>query len=538
MAASSRNRALMVLGAVLIAALGLVAGLALAGDDDDTKVEADANTSSTDVSDDTTDTTDTTVAEGGATISPLPPVATDGLEGPALELATLTNQAALLTYHAVYEGEHLNEKGQTSEVKVEIWRQLPLARRDTTIAAPDGRLQTRELRLTDQLVGCVDTEAGEAEPEWMCVPSAGKGVDPAEPILGTAATGRRPGDRDGCCRRRRGGPLLHRGHPQRHGGGLLRRRRHPRVHRRGRRSARAHPGRSGGRSRHDRAPRRSDDALRRDRRLSPLFSRQSELRRKRVRLGALIAAFIIIGLVGATLAIPSDDTRNTTTETSEPADTSTTEPSTTTTVLDPSRLGPEGQEVYALVQAGRASDYYVRFDLSGANLPPSATSTSLEIWRSGPRLRQDTDLVDATGTTHGSNLGGPDGTITCRQQPGLELTCRQETTTPLPADADFLSSIMERLGGAEIVARDDTIVGVAVRCFVLDGDTEANRSEVCLSATGVPLLVEVPGLRARAEETRNDPVDPAVFVPPAPVSGESTTLSTTIDTIVTPSRTP
>jgi hypothetical protein len=71
-------------------------------------------------------------------------------------------------------------------VKVEIWRQLPLARRDTTITSPDGTLQTRELRLSDQLVGCVDTQKGDAEPEWMCVPSEGQGVDPAEPVLGTA----------------------------------------------------------------------------------------------------------------------------------------------------------------------------------------------------------------------------------------------------------------------------------------------------------------------------------------------------------------
>jgi hypothetical protein len=257
----------------------------------------------------------------------------------------------------------------------------------------------------------------------------------------------------------------------------------------------------------------------------------------RRRVAGLLAAGLVIGVVGATLALP-DDVADTTTPTTVPATTSTTAPTTTTTILDPATLNADGQELYALVQAGRASEYYVRFDLSGSSLPPSATSTSLEIWRSGPRLRQDTTLEDATGITHGINLGGPDGTITCREQPGLEVSCRQDSTTPLPPDADFLSSIMERLSGAEIVTREDSIAGVPARCFVLDGDVAANRSEVCLSATGVPLVVEVPGLRARANETTTA-VDPAVFVPPAPVSGpsETTTLSTTIDTIVTPTTT-
>jgi len=256
-------------------------------------------------------------------------------------------------------------------------------------------------------------------------------------------------------------------------------------------------------------------------------------------VAGLLAAGLIIGLVGATLAIPDDkSTTETTTPTTSSASTSTTAPSTTTTILDPATLGADGQELYALVQAGRASDYYVRFELSGTSLPPTATSTLLEIWRSGPRLRQDTTLEDATGVTHGTNLGGPDGTVTCREQPGLEMSCRQDSTVPLPPDADFLSSIMERLSGAEIAAREDTIAGVPARCFVLDGDVAASRSELCLSATGVPLVVEVPGLRARATET-SAAVDPAVFVPPAPVSGpsETTTLSTTIDTIITPSET-
>lgn len=257
----------------------------------------------------------------------------------------------------------------------------------------------------------------------------------------------------------------------------------------------------------------------------------------RNRVAGLIAVVILIGLVGATLATPNEDDSGaaTTPTTAAPTSTTTTAP-TTTTVLDPATLGADGKELYALVQAGRASQYYVRFQLSGSSLPLSATSAFLEIWRAGPQLRQDTKLEEAAGVTHGANFGGPDGTVTCQEQPGLELSCRQDSTEAVSPGDDFLSSVMDRLSGAEIVGRDDTVIGLAVRCFVLDGGNATDRSEICLTAGGVPLVVEVPGLRADALETSGT-VDPGIFVPPAPVSGpsESTTLSTTLDTTVTPS---
>ena len=191
---AARKRVLLALGGLAIALVGTVVGYAVAGGgDDDDKVRATGSEDTNSTTDDTSDATDgslDTTDEGGdggeATVASPATVPTDGLEGAALELANATNRAATLTYHAVYEGDSKNKKGDTTQVKVEVWRQLPLARRDTTITSPDGTLQTRELRLLDQLVGCVDTQKGDSEPEWMCVPSEGKGVDPAEPVLGTA----------------------------------------------------------------------------------------------------------------------------------------------------------------------------------------------------------------------------------------------------------------------------------------------------------------------------------------------------------------
>jgi hypothetical protein len=256
---------------------------------------------------------------------------------------------------------------------------------------------------------------------------------------------------------------------------------------------------------------------------------------KRRQVGGLIAAGLIIGLFAATLALPDSNTDPNTTTTVE-ADSTTTTVAPTTTVLDPANLSLAGQELYALVTAGRGSTYRVRFELTGSSLPIGATGTTLEIWRSGPQLRQDTTIEDQSGVTHGYNFGGPDGTVSCQQQPGIELTCQQSSTTPFPPENDFLSSIMGLLSEAEIVPRDDTVLDRAARCFLLDEDIEAERAEICLTPEGAPLIVEVPGLRADAVELTMT-VDPSDFTPPAPVSGQSTTLSTTIDTVITPDST-
>lgn len=242
-------------------------------------------------------------------------------------------------------------------------------------------------------------------------------------------------------------------------------------------------------------------------------------RPKRPLVPALIGVVIMLGLVGATLVTPRSSggpSTTASTTTTDPTTTTTAVP-TTTTVLDPTTLGPEGQELYQLVQTGRAGQYHVRFQLSGTSLPATATSAFLDIWRSGALVRQDTRLEETSGVTHGANIGGPDGTISCQEQPGLAMACQRLSSDPLPPEDDFLSSIMQRLSQAAIEARDDEIAATPVRCFVLDGDDTVNRSELCLTAAGVPLRVDVVGLKADALELQGE-VDPAIFEPPAPVS--------------------
>jgi hypothetical protein len=177
------KRVLVVVGVLAVAFAGLGVGLLLGGDDggtpESTKTTDATKTSGTDDSPGDTSTS-TTVQHAAPPVT----VATTGLTGDALELATAINRASGLTYHATYQGTGKDKNGSSTQVKVEIWRQLPLARRDTTIVTNDGTLHTEELRLEDRLLGCVDRNKGDTEPDFVCFPSAGKGVDPAEPVIG------------------------------------------------------------------------------------------------------------------------------------------------------------------------------------------------------------------------------------------------------------------------------------------------------------------------------------------------------------------
>lgn len=182
---SNRARVLVVIGVVAIALLGAVVGFLLANDsaDDDKAVVTDGSTTSTTAGE---GTTSTSAGAPSGDIAPPTPVPTEGLSGPALDLATAINRAMGLTYHATFEASGSSSTGGAMSSKLEMWRQDPLARRDTYIDSENGTLHTMELRLRDRLVGCTDKNKGDQEPSWICFPKPDRGADPADPVFGQA----------------------------------------------------------------------------------------------------------------------------------------------------------------------------------------------------------------------------------------------------------------------------------------------------------------------------------------------------------------
>jgi hypothetical protein len=182
---AKRTPVVAIVAAVVALIGGIVLGAVLFGGDDGDDVASDETTTT---GDDTTTTTDdeSTTTESSPTTQPTgadipPPTTIDarGLDGEALELAEMINNAYTLRYHAVYEGALQGSGGGETEVRLEIWRDPPTrARRDTDITGPQG-LVTREIRRPENVYGCLTPD----RTEYVCTRGRGS-VDPADPVFG------------------------------------------------------------------------------------------------------------------------------------------------------------------------------------------------------------------------------------------------------------------------------------------------------------------------------------------------------------------
>ena len=100
----------------------------------------------------------------------------------------------------------------------------------------------------------------------------------------------------------------------------------------------------------------------------------------RHRFAKVALALVAFGLLAGTLAFTNAND-STTASTNGSTSTTATTVAPTTTTLDPTKLPPTGQDLYALIQSSRTSEYHVRYQLSGSSVPTIATSAALEGWR-------------------------------------------------------------------------------------------------------------------------------------------------------------
>lgn len=246
-------------------------------------------------------------------------------------------------------------------------------------------------------------------------------------------------------------------------------------------------------------------------------------RQRRIRIGAIVALIALFGLLVGSLAA----TTGSSSTSSSTSTTTTTAPATTTTV-DPATLTGAARELYDRVTAGRSGTWHVQYVLTGSAVPSDATAAALEIWRAGGQLRQETRLEQPTGLTHSVDIGGPTGTVACAEKPGAPLSCQQVSVQPLGADQDVLTGILEQLGPAPVTVRDDSIAGVAARCYDIAGGGSAASgaagATVCVTAEGVPVSFTSDGLVATATLVGTD-VDPSLFSPPVPLAGTASESS-------------
>ncbi len=174
-----RRVVITVVVAVAALAAGVGIGAALFGGDDS---GGDSGATSTTTSGPGNFvTTTTTSAPVNGSVPPPPTVDEDDLEGEALALAQAINRAADLTYHAVFEGTTAGASGGgVGTLRVEVWRSPPRARRDTVLGLADQTIESVEVRLEDEVVGCVRIGA---DAPFDCRPNPDPEADPSAPLF-------------------------------------------------------------------------------------------------------------------------------------------------------------------------------------------------------------------------------------------------------------------------------------------------------------------------------------------------------------------
>lgn len=170
----------------------------------------------------------------------------------------------------------------------------------------------------------------------------------------------------------------------------------------------------------------------------------------------------------------------------------------------PVGVSPEGQELLRLLAVGRSRPLHARYSISDG--------ARLELWRSGDRYRQDTEIRGPDGVLERSvSIHRPEGDVTCRRSGDGAWTCRRAAAPPAPEAA-----VVSELEGRSVTARDASIAGAAARCFTVSGSDQS--AELCLDSRGTLLVLATGDARLELEDA-DESVAPRVFEPPAPVSG-------------------
>lgn len=174
------------------------------------------------------------------------------------------------------------------------------------------------------------------------------------------------------------------------------------------------------------------------------------------------------------------------------------------------QLDAAAAQLQALAQRGRGQTFEARY----AGTTPAAAQTTLHVWRSPAGSRHD---VQQGPGVQSRVLATDRDVVSCLRQGDAAWVCTtQPHITAAAADALAVPST-DQLAGRSITARDDTVAGHQVRCFVFEGADPS--SELCLGNDGIVMRVVSASSRLELLELIRGPVAAGVFdLPARPVS--------------------
>lgn len=215
-----------------------------------------------------------------------------------------------------------------------------------------------------------------------------------------------------------------------------------------------------------------------------------------------VAVVAIVTMLAATLVRATGPDR-------KPESTATSEPSSET-------FGPD-DELIALLRRGRDLVYNAAYSVQSSDPEVAGGRLTLEVWRSPPRVRQDSD--NQTDGQQAKSAAIKDGKLVrCEQPSGGSWKCVNTSEAEASDFDNLVDRIAEEVKISRVTAVDDTVNGREARCFNLSsrgGDV----TQVCVDRDGVP--VRIASADSKLEITRlSRSVNNRVFDPPAPISND------------------
>ena len=166
-------------------------------------------------------------------------------------------------------------------------------------------------------------------------------------------------------------------------------------------------------------------------------------------------------------------------------------PATTTTTAAP--VSAAGNDLISRLDKGRGLGLHVRYEPPADTVTEGTGAVSVELWRSGGRVRQDLVLLASGQRTEVRAFDLDDGNVLCQRPAEGAWRCvrTRSVATEEGRPASLIDAAVAGLAGAQVTTSKDSILGSAVTCYAIAGGTGPGK--LCVTADGVPLRLAVGG---------------------------------------------
>lgn len=179
----------------------------------------------------------------------------------------------------------------------------------------------------------------------------------------------------------------------------------------------------------------------------------------------------------------------------------------------PGPLDPEARELIDLVTRGRSQTVHARYRSTGDT--PASGAVTVEVWRKGGRIRQDTEIRMDGRVVRTAAIQGPrpDEVVICQRRDDEPWRCSRADEAAPATTGDLLDQVVADLTGRDVEARDAEVAGVKARCFIITGAGRVG--EACTTPQGVTVRVGVEGRALELIHLDTEVADD-LFRPPVP----------------------